>query len=248
LVGSISARQHFSISASVDASSSQQAEVLKCYSFRVDELLDVLDESGRPTGEVALKSEAHRLGLRHRCFHCWICGSDPEGSYLLLQRRAATKDTWPGYLDVTAAGHLATGEKTLDGLREVEEELGLRVEPERLVPLGTRKVDQEIPAGRDREFHDVFLLYDTTPPERLRLQKEEVEAVFRLSLDHVRDLYDTGSTPAREYEEGRTFTSWISLNEIVPMEEDYLPRIASAIRLLLAGTRPTPIFHNSSQV
>src|SRR5919202_1915302 len=150
---------------------------------RVDELLDILDEFGRPTGEVVPKSEAHRLGLWHRCFHCWICGSDPEGSYLLFQRRAATKDTWPGYLDVTAAGHLATGEETLDGLREVEEELGLQVEPERLVPLGTRKVEQEIPAGWDREFHEVFLLYDRTPPENLRLQREGVEAVFRLDLD-----------------------------------------------------------------
>ncbi|HEX5913915.1 MAG TPA: hypothetical protein VFY54_12365, partial [Rubrobacter sp.] len=75
-------------------------------------MLDILDESGLPTGEVVPKGEAHRLGLWHRCFHCWICGSDPEGSYLLLQRRAATKDTWPGYLDVTAAGHLASGEET----------------------------------------------------------------------------------------------------------------------------------------
>jgi isopentenyldiphosphate isomerase len=149
----------------------------------VDELLDILDESGLPTGQVVLKSEAHRLGLWHRCFHCWICGSDPGGSYLLLQRRAATKHTWPGYLDVTAAGHLAAGEKTLDGLREVEEELGLQIKPERLVPLGTRRVEQEIPGGCDRELHEVFLVFDVTPPGDLRLQKEEVEAVFRLDLD-----------------------------------------------------------------
>ena len=150
------------------------------------------------------KSEAHRLGLWHRCFHCWICGFDPGGSYLLLQRRAATKDTWPGYLDVTAAGHLASGEKTLDGLREVEEELGLRIEPERLVPLGTRRVEQEIPGGCDREIHDVFLVCDATPPGDLRLQKEEVEAVFRLDLDEVEALYENGSAPAREYADSTT--------------------------------------------
>ena len=144
----------------------------------MEELLDILDESGRPTGEVIPKSEAHRLGLWHRCFHCWICGSDPGGPYLLLQRRAAAKDTWPGYLDVTAAGHLAAGEEILDGLRAVEEELGLRVEPERLVYLGTRKIEQELKEGCDREFHEVFLLSDATPPEDLRLQKDEVEAMF----------------------------------------------------------------------
>jgi len=208
----------------------------------VDELLDILDGSGRPKGQVVLKSEAHRLGLWHRCFHCWICGSDPGGSYLLLQRRAGTKDTWPGYLDVTAAGHLAAGEKTLDGLREVEEELGLRIEPERLIPLGTRRVEQELPGGCDRELHEVFLVSDATSPGDLRLQKEEVKAVFRLDLDDVEALYETGSAPAREYAEDRTSTTRIQLAEFVPKEEGYLRRVACAARRLLSGVPPDLIF------
>lgn len=208
----------------------------------MDELLDILDESGLPTGEVVPKGEAHRLGLWHRCFHCWICGSDPGGFYLLLQRRAATKDTWPGYLDVTAAGHLASGEETIDGLREVEEELGLRIESQRLVPLGTRRVEQEIPDGCDRELHEVFLVCDAIPPGNLRLQNEEVEAVFRLDLDRVEALYENGSVPAREYAEGRTSATRIHLAEFVPKEEGYLRRVAGAARQLLSGTPPDPIF------
>jgi isopentenyldiphosphate isomerase len=208
----------------------------------MEEMLDVLDEFGRPTGEVVPKSEAHRLGLWHRCFHCWICGSDAGGSYLLLQRRASMKDTWPGYLDITAAGHLAAGEETLDGLREVEEELGLMVQPERLVTLGTRRVEQEIPAGRDREFHEVFLLSDATPPENLRLQKEEVEAVFRLALDDVQMLYETGSAPAHEFANGNTSATQINLAEFVPQDEGYLRDVAGAAHQLLSGTRPDPIF------
>lgn len=210
--------------------------------FRVDELLDILDEAGRPTGQVVAKSEAHRLGLWHRCFHCWICGSDPEGPYLLLQRRAATKDTWPGYLDITAAGHLSAGEETLDGLREVEEELGLRVDPERLIPLGTIRVQQQIPDGCDREFHEVFLLADNTPPENLRLQKEEVEAIYRLALDDVEALYETGSAPAREFAKGEASTTRIRLEELVPKDEGHLAQVAQAARHLLSGNRPIPIF------
>ena len=211
----------------------------------MDELLDILDESGRPVGEIVAKSEAHRLGLWHRCFHCWICGSDPEGPYLLLQRRAATKDTWPGYLDITAAGHLSAGEETLDGLREVEEELGLRVNPERLVPLGTRKVEQQIPVGYDREFHEVFLLADDTPPESLRLQKEEVEAIYRLNLHDVEALYEKGSAPAREYATGKTSTMHINQSEFIPQNEDYLAQVTRAARQLLSGKTPTPIFLTS---
>ena len=208
----------------------------------MDELVDILDESGRPTEEILAKSEAHRLGLWHRCFHCWICGSDAAGPYLLLQRRAATKDTWPGYLDITAAGHLSAGEETLDGLREIEEELGLQVNPEKLVPLGTIRIEQQLPAGCDREFHEVFLLHDNTPPEKLRLQKEEVESVYRLDLDNVAALYEAGTAPAREYTQGRASATRIHLTEFVPKNEDYLAQIASAARQLLSGTTPPPTF------
>ena len=208
----------------------------------MDELLDILDETGRPTGEVLAKSEAHRLGLWHRCFHCWICGSDDAGHYLLLQRRAATKDTWPGYLDITAAGHLSAGEKTLDGLREIEEELGLNVNPERLIPLGTIRIEQPIPDGCDREFHEVFLLQDDTPPENLRLQIEEVESIYRIDLDDVESLLETGEEQAREYRGSKPTATRINLEEFVPKNEDYLARITQAARQLLSGRTPPQPF------
>jgi 8-oxo-dGTP pyrophosphatase MutT (NUDIX family) len=207
----------------------------------VDELLDILDEAGLLTGRVASKSEAHRLGLWHRCFHCWISGSCPEGAYLLVQRRAPGKDTWPGYLDVTAAGHLAAGEETLDGLREVEEELGLCVEPERLIPLGSRRFETRIPGGFDREFHDVFLLLDSTPPENLRLQVEEVASVLRVDLDAVEAIYEAGTAAAREYTGGRIVPTQISLADFVPHDED-LRLVARAALRMLAGERPGRIF------
>ena len=216
--------------------------MLKCYPFRVDERVDVLDESGKPTGEVAWKSEAHRRGLWHRCFHCWVYGTEASGEpYLLVQRRAAEKDTWPGYLDVTAAGHLSAGEKPLrGGLRELEEELGLRVDPERLIPLGCRRIEQEIPGGCDREFHDVFLLFDPTPPQRMRLQAEEVEAVLSMSLDDAEALGE--SVPAVEYAGGRVVATRVRPSDFVPGTDDSLRRVAGAVRRVLAGERPGGIF------
>jgi isopentenyldiphosphate isomerase len=206
-------------------------------------LLDVLDERGRPTGEVAWKSEAHRRGLWHHCFHCWIAGEDDGGPYLLVQRRAAAKDTWPGYLDVTAAGHLQSGEEPLGGgLREIEEELGLKVESDRLIPLGTRRIEQEIPQGCDREFHEVFLLLDPTPPEDLRLQEGEVEAVLRIGLGDVQKLGAGGSVPAVEYAEDEVSAARVRLSDFVSNEDDYLRRVAGAARRLLAGESPGRIF------
>ena len=209
----------------------------------MDELLDVLDGSGRPTGEVAWKSEAHRRGLPHRCFHCWVAGEDAEGPYLLVQRRAAMKDTWPGCLDVTAAGHLRSGEEPLaGGLREVEEELGLRVGPERLIPLGTRRIEQRIPEGCDREFHDVFLLLDPTPPAKLRLQEGEVEAVLRMGLDDAERLGAGEGSLAVEYAEGGASTTRVGPSDFVPNKDDYLSRVAGAARRLLVGESPGRVF------
>lgn len=209
----------------------------------MDERIDVRDERGERTGEVVWKSEAHRLGLWHRCFHCWVFGRDEEvRPYLLVQRRAAVKDTWPGYLDVTVGGHLAAGEEGMDGLREVEEELGMRVEPDRLVPLGTRRVELEIPAGTDREFYDVFLLEDNANPRGLRLQKEEVASVVRIGFDDVGMLLDAGSAPAREYPEGEPFDTRVELENFVPHMESYLQPVVRAARRALAREQVGEVF------
>ncbi len=209
----------------------------------MDELVDIRDaETGEPSGEVVWKSEAHRRGLWHRCIHCWIFGVDAGEPYLLVQRRAATKDTWPGYVDLTAGGHLATGEEPLDGLREVEEELGLRVDPGRLVPLGTRRTEQEILEGVDREFQDVFLIRDDTPPGDLRLQREEVEAVLRIALDDAEALGAVGSAPTLEYRDGRVSETRVRVSDFVPNSDDYLRRVAVAARAALDGGRVERIF------
>ncbi len=209
----------------------------------MDEKVDILAGLGRPTGEVAWKSEAHRRGLPHRCFHCWVYGAASGEPYLLVQRRAATKDTWPGRLDVSAAGHLQSGEEPLEGgLRELEEELGLRVEPERLIPLGTRRIEQEIPEGCDREFHEVFLLFDFTAPEEMRLQQGEVEAVLRVGLGDAEALDAGESVPAVEYAEGEAFATRVHLSDFVPNEDDYLRRVAGAARLIHAGENAGRVF------
>ena len=209
----------------------------------MDELIDVRDgDSGERTGEVVWKSEAHRRGLWHRCFHCWIFGADDGEPYLLVQRRSAAKDTWPGYLDVTAAGHLGAGEEPLDGLREVEEELGLRVSPDRLAPLGTRRVEGRIPAGLDREIHDVFLLRDDTPPGSLHLQREEVEAVLGIRLEDAEALETAGSAPARKYREGKISETRVRPSDFVPNTDDYLRRVAVAARGAFDGGRVERIF------
>ncbi|BBL80066.1 hypothetical protein RxyAA322_19200 [Rubrobacter xylanophilus] len=207
----------------------------------MSELVDVLDARGSRTGLAVPKEEAHRRGLWHRCFHCWICGEDVAGKpYLLLQRRAMGKDSWPGYLDVTAAGHLKSGEEPLDGLRELEEELGLRPEPSRLISLGTRRIEQEIPQGCDRELHEVFLLVDHTPPHRFRLQREEVASLVVLGLDEAKRLLREGEARAIEYADGRAVGTRVRAAELVP--DKGLGEVVAAARRALRGERVGRVF------
>ncbi|MCA1715622.1 MAG: NUDIX domain-containing protein [Actinobacteria bacterium] len=207
----------------------------------MDEKIDVLDARGFVTGEVAWKSEAHRLGLWHRCSHCWIASPETSsgGPYLFVQRRAVGKETWPDRLDVSVGGHIGAGEETLEGgLREIEEELGLQVAAGDLVSLGTRRAELEIPAGIDCEFQEVFLLVRSLSPEDLRLQKEEVAAVARLRLDDVEALCEGSEVPAEEWTGGKTSSISVRLADFVPGEDGYLLWAARAARNVLDGKRP----------
>ena len=73
----------------------------------MDELIDLLDENGKPTGKTALKSKAHQMGLFHATVHVW-CYS--RTGNVLLQQRAANKQANPLKWDVSVAGHIGAGE------------------------------------------------------------------------------------------------------------------------------------------
>jgi hypothetical protein len=88
----------------------------------------------------------------------------------------------------------------------------------------------------------VFLLFDSTPPEDLRLQEGEVEAVLRIGLGDAESLDDGGSAPAEEYAGSRVSTSRVRPEDFVPNEDDYLRRVAGAARLVLAGEAPGRVF------
>ena len=37
-----------------------------------EEIFDIVDENGLPTGETVTRSQAHAEGIRHRTAHIWV--------------------------------------------------------------------------------------------------------------------------------------------------------------------------------
>lgn len=142
------------------------------------ELLKIFDESGNYTG-VATREEIHRLGYWHETFHCWIVSRQEGVEYIYLQLRSETKKDYPSLLDITAAGHLLCEETVEDGVREVEEELGLKLAFEQLEPLGT--IGYSIISEKliDKEYAHTFVYKAPLKWDDFTLQAEEVAGIVR---------------------------------------------------------------------
>jgi isopentenyldiphosphate isomerase len=153
-----------------------------------EETFDIYNAQMERVG-TAGRSEVHTKGLWHQTFHCWIVKQTENGPLLLLQLRHPDKDTFPNLLDTSCAGHLLTGESVADGVRELQEELGLQVDFASLIPCGLYAEEDKLPGERmDREFCHVFLYPCDQPHLQYRLQAEEVTGLFFVKLDDFKQL------------------------------------------------------------
>ena len=154
-----------------------------------NELLDVVDENGEPTGETVGREAAHRDGVRHRTAHVWLVRLGMLGQMqVLVQKRAADKDSFPGCWDVSSAGHVPAGQDwTTSALRELKEELGVEARPEDLQWLGVHPVEHDgVFHGKpfcNRQVSAVFALRCDKRADEFAVQKSEIESVEWTDLD-----------------------------------------------------------------
>lgn len=141
------------------------------------EQFDIFDQ-GRNLIGTASRKEAHEKGLWHQAFHCWIAQHDK----LVFQLRGEDKDTFPSMLDATVGGHLSAGETVQDGVREIKEEIGVDVEFDKLLSLGTRIDVAKGDTFINCEFVDVFLLRSDRPLDDYVLQAEEVTGLVAIDI------------------------------------------------------------------
>lgn len=162
------------------------------------ELFDIVDQSGRPTGRVVPREEAHRLGLRHRTSHVWLLRRRQDRLQVLLQKRSKTKDSFPGCWDISSAGHIPAGSDFVpSALRELQEELGVAARAEELHFCGQRHFRYEGSFyGRpflDDQVTNVYCLFLDREPEDFSIQKEELSCVRWFDLENTLAALRDGS-------------------------------------------------------
>ena len=154
------------------------------------EFLDIVDESGMPTGERVARTKAHAEGICHRTAHIWVIQRVDGRVQVLLQKRSMQKDSFPGCLDTSSAGHIQAGDEPRESaLRELAEELGIEASPEDLQFIGNCRIQYE------KEFHgklfrdnEVVFLYIYDRPvklEDIHVQAEELESVGWYDLEET---------------------------------------------------------------
>ena len=107
------------------------------------EWFPVVDESGNEIAR-APRHQCHdgKSKLLHPVIHIHIFNEKGE---LFLQKRAMTKDILPGKWDTSVGGHIGPGESVEEALkREAEEELGIKIDPDKLIDISRYVFESDI--------------------------------------------------------------------------------------------------------
>lgn len=211
-----------------------------------NERFDICNDSMENIG-TATRWEVHNRGLWHQTFQCWIISLTEGSLKIMLQLRQIDKDTFPGKLDISCAGHLLAGESREDGIRELEEELGLQVPYEQLAYAGV--VAEEYvnpPVLTDREFCHVHVYECDMPLTEYKVQTSELAGLFwadaadfrqlvyglRTNMQVVGMLVEADGTVV--YPVSRTVTK----EDLTPNSKPYYDLLFSKIDDIMAGNEP----------
>lgn len=139
------------------------------------ELVDILDHNGCPTGKVHVRGTPLDPGdLTGAALVC-VINSEQK---MLIQQRAADKKSWPGKWDITCGGAMNHGETPQDtAMRELKEETGLTVD--------LNGVRASIVTLYSDGFSYTFVVKMDVDLDEVVLQKEEVQAARFADIEEI---------------------------------------------------------------
>lgn len=147
------------------------------------EAWQVFSQNGSPlAGQTILPTESRKTdAIIVGAVHIWVWRKTESGIEVLLEKRASTKPTWPGYLDISTAGHIDAGESLFEAaIREADEEIGLKVDSEKLIYFfGYRNFDNGL---------KWVYLYEITEPVEFAFNDGEVESLDWVKLEDFENM------------------------------------------------------------
>lgn len=142
----------------------------------LDELWDVYDKNRNLTGRLHRWGDAMKPGQYHLVVHVWIMNS--KGQFLLTKR--SSNKGFPNIWESTCGSALAGDDSLAAALREVKEETGLTLDP--------NKGQRVFTMHRDDYFRDVWLFRQDFSLEDVVLQSGETTDKMYADGDTIRDM------------------------------------------------------------
>ena len=141
------------------------------------ELVDIVDENNKLTGQTEERWVAYEKGLWRRTVSCWIMNEKGE---VLLQKRTANKIRNPNKWAKTG-GQVEAKETVEEAIyREVKEELGIEIPKEQIKVVDIHKSD-----NKSRRFAYNFIFVVNYKINDYILQKEEVAEVKYVTIEDI---------------------------------------------------------------
>lgn len=158
----------------------------------MEEFFDVLDDKGNYTERIETRENCHQYGLWHKAVAIFVINSKNQ---VLLQRRSPNKKMWPNMLDMTAGGHVLSGEFGYQAvIRETKEELGIEFDKTDITFIGSA-ISCNIKGNIiNKHFNEYYIVNKDIDETKLKLQKDEVSEVMWIDKDEIikkiRNNYD----------------------------------------------------------
>jgi isopentenyldiphosphate isomerase len=150
--------------------------------MNIDEYLDLVDADDNVIGKI-LRSEAYAKDLSNfRVVNAFVINSNGE---LWIPRRTANKRIFPLCLDMSAAGHVESGESYEESLkREVKEELNIDLDVVPFKLLGTLQPKDGVSA--------YMKVYEIRTDEAPDFNKDDFTEYFWLKPEDVIKRIESG--------------------------------------------------------
>ncbi len=150
------------------------------------EYWDVYNEQRLPMGKLHKRGNPLKDGEYHLVVDIVVINTDGR---LLIDRRSPKKRNCPNYWEFTSGSVLAGEESRQGAVRELSEELGIKVDADRLIMLGKSQLDHRLV--------DTYMLIAPVDLSELILQEGEVAEAKLVSLQQLDEICRTGKTWCR---------------------------------------------------